>query len=120
MKIAPAFIFALLGSILELSTSAFACPRGTVFSAYQGNGLCLYAGKGLSVAAHCALTAGSCPKNMDRQQKGSDPEQCASVRTNVTPVAEANRVYYNCIALCKGSGTIVCPDNRQIKVGGKC
>jgi hypothetical protein len=122
--------------LLFAAPSAFACPPGTVFSAYKGNGVCLRKGEGNSVAYRCAKTAGSCPSYLVRRQKATDPknvywcpgraaapnceEQCAPLKTGVSPPAEAHRVYQNCKMGCRGGDEFMCPDGRMVKTGKKC
>lgn len=136
---------AILAGLLAFSTvlagvtDARACPPGTVFSAYKGNGLCLVKGEGKTVAAKCTtIIKGPCPKDMARKKKASDPdhvyccpkapatvtpncdEQCAPILTSVTPASEADRVCKNCRLGCMGSDKFMSPDGRMIKTGRKC
>jgi hypothetical protein len=70
-----AFLAGLLviWTVLIGQTIAFACPPGTVFSAYKGNGLCLFKGRGKSVAARCTTINGPCPKDMIRKKRTAIP-----------------------------------------------
>lgn len=140
MRLSRIAILAGLLAIPTLSigpTAAFACPPGTVFSAYKGNGLCLIRGQGKEVAAKCTTTKASCPSDMVRKKKNSDPDhvyccpttrgvtpncnaQCAPILTSVTPASEANRVYKNCRLGCMGKKEYLCPDGRMVKTGSNC
>lgn len=132
--------FALLTLLALPQGQAFACPPGTVFSARDGNGLCLKRGQGLTVAARCASikkNARECPAGWAFQSKASDRKnnyccptqaatavrscdlQCAPLLTSVTPQEEANRVHYNCMNLCAGSKMTLCPDGRFAS-DGRC
>ncbi len=51
------------------TTSARACPEGTVFSAYNGNGICAYVGQGAKVAVQCTQMVNSCPSGTSREHK---------------------------------------------------
>ncbi len=51
------------------ATSAHACPKGTVFSAYNGNGICAYAGQGATKAVQCTPMVNSCPSGTTREHK---------------------------------------------------
>jgi hypothetical protein len=125
---------------LIASASAFACPPQTVFSAYKGSGLCLFSGKGKLTAARCVQTNASCPEEMARHYKPSDPDhiyccatdvygvyaakcatsQCAQLLTAVSPPKEAVRVFRNCVIGCNGSHNFYCPDGRLVPNGTKC
>ena len=61
---------ALLFALVCLgATSAQACPQGTVFSAYAGNGICAYVGQGAKVAVQCTPMVNSCPSGTSREHK---------------------------------------------------
>jgi hypothetical protein len=61
---------ALLFALVCLgATSAHACPQGTVFSAYNGNGICAYIGQGATKAVQCTPMVNSCPPNTTREHK---------------------------------------------------
>jgi hypothetical protein len=61
---------ALLFALLCLgATSAHACPQGTVFSAYNGNGICAYAGQGATNAVQCTPMVNSCPPGTTHEHK---------------------------------------------------
>ncbi|MGD9915871.1 MAG: hypothetical protein AB7S80_17470 [Rhizobiaceae bacterium] len=124
-------------SVLFGSTAAFACPPGTVFSAYKGNGLCLYEGQGLKTAAWCSQKfSASCPSGSKQKKKASDknhvyccpteivPKQCGlscePLKTAIKPKSEANRVHFNCIQGCLGNPYFACPDGRMIPNGASC
>jgi len=51
----------LFGLVCLGATSAHACPAGTVFSAYNGNGICAYVGQGATKAVQCTKMVNSCP-----------------------------------------------------------
>jgi hypothetical protein len=73
MRIA-ALIGAAIVCLLVIATqSAYACPRGTVFSAYNGNGICAYIGQGAKKAVQCTLMVNSCLPGTTHEHKKSDP-----------------------------------------------
>lgn len=125
---------ALLGA-----ASAIACPRGTVFSAYGGRGICAIVGKGALAAAVCYRTKGKCPAGFDREHKASDPSyyccphempdtsaahcqaQCEPLLHAGMAPKEQTRVYNNCLVLCGDpNGTTECPDGHRVRVGDAC
>ncbi len=54
--------------------SAYACPPGTVFSAFNGRGICALIGQGARVGNVCFITrTGGCPAGFDFEHKNSDP-----------------------------------------------
>ena len=65
-----ALAFFLGGGLLYLgATSAHACPQGTVFSAYNGNGICAYAGQGETKAVQCTPMVNSCLPGTTHEHK---------------------------------------------------
>jgi hypothetical protein len=55
------------------SSTAGACPSGTVFSAYKGNGICAWSGEGKRAAVQCFIRkGGSCPSGTSTEHKASD------------------------------------------------
>jgi hypothetical protein len=61
---------ALLFALVCLgSTSVHACPPGTVFSAYNGNGICAYAGQGATAAVQCTKMVNSCLPGTTHEHK---------------------------------------------------
>ena len=121
-------------------TSARACPQGTVFSAFNGRGICAYAGEGARAAAICFATRGDCPSGFSLNHNNSDPtrsyccpvrignpsveickQRCGPLLTNVQPQAEAVRVYNNCMTGCGNpEGQVTCPSGRTVPVGTPC
>jgi len=120
---------------------AEACPPGTVFSAYQGRGICAFAGQGAKAAVLCFKTRDKkCPANFKFQHKASDAAndyccptaipvvsdaqcraQCEPLLKADLPVFERNRVYNNCFVLCRDpDGIVICPDGRRVKAGTPC
>jgi hypothetical protein len=69
-------VAALLGCALLViagAPAAQACPDGTVFSAYKGNGICVFSGEGLHKAVQCYVRkGGSCPSGTTTEHKNSD------------------------------------------------
>lgn len=61
---------------------ADACPPRTVFSARNGNGLCLVAGQGLTIAARCTVAKGACTAETQRRRSNNDPSRtcCCPIR----------------------------------------
>jgi hypothetical protein len=65
---------ATIACLLLIATpSAYACPEGTVFSAYKGNGICAYIGQGATKAVQCTKMVNSCPHGTTHEHKKSDP-----------------------------------------------
>jgi hypothetical protein len=64
---------AMVCLLLSATQSANACPEGTVFSAYKGNGICAFIGQGAKVAVQCYKADGKCPSGTTREKKKSDP-----------------------------------------------
>jgi hypothetical protein len=61
---------ALFFALLCLGANvAHACPRGTVFSAYNGHGICAYAGQGATKAVQCTHMVNSCPSGTTHEHK---------------------------------------------------
>jgi hypothetical protein len=52
-----------------------ACPPGTRFSAYQGNGICVILGQGAKAAAQCQVAGGPCPAGTSREHSNNDPSR---------------------------------------------
>lgn len=73
MRIAVSIGAAIVCLMLSAIESANACPEGTVFSAYKGNGICAYIGQGAKVAVQCYKATGKCPSGTTREKKKSDP-----------------------------------------------
>lgn len=118
-----------------------ACPEGTVFSAFNGRGICAKIGKGAEAAAICFVTrTGKCPDGFTFEHKNSDPthsyccpettdhpnefqcrQQCKPLLSSVHPQAEAERVYNNCVVGCfDPNGLITCRSGHQVSVGTPC
>ncbi len=58
--------------LLIATQGAYACPDGTVFSAYKGNGICAYIGQGATKAVQCTIMVNSCPSGTTHEHKKSD------------------------------------------------
>ncbi len=69
------------------ASSVQACPKGTVFSAYKGNGICAWIGKGAQAAVYCTIRKGSCPNGTTHEHKNSDKKNdyCCSKKTTGSP-----------------------------------
>jgi hypothetical protein len=123
------------------SSSSYACPPGTVFSAFNGRGICAFVGEGSLAAAICFKTKGrNCPAGFEFHHKASDPThdyccptqkadffskqceiQCRPLLESVQPTSEATRVYNNCVVGCGNpNGAITCPDGHLVQVGQAC
>ncbi len=78
MRIAALIGATIVCALLSATQSAHACPEGTVFSAYKGNGICAYIGEGAKVAVQCYPAKGKCPSGTTRERKksGSDAYCC--------------------------------------------
>jgi hypothetical protein len=84
MRIAG-LIAATIFCLLQIAPrSAYACPEGTVFSAYKGNGICAYIGQGAKKAVQCTIMVNSCPHGTTHEHKKSDPNDycCPTKITN--------------------------------------
>ena len=66
-------VLTILGTMAIAAAAADAWPPRTVFSARNGNGLCLVAGQGLTVAARCTVATGACPARTMRKGSNNDP-----------------------------------------------
>lgn len=47
-------------------------------------------------------------------------KQCSGLLVNVKPKAEGQRVFKNCMSLCQGHGSVICPDGKKYPIGSKC
>ena len=74
------------------ATLAHACPAGTVFSAYNGNGICAYVGQGATKAVQCTKMVNSCPSGTTHEHKtrGDTGDYCC-------PTTIANEQAINCV-----------------------
>ncbi|MFO1173029.1 MAG: hypothetical protein U1E49_18950 [Hyphomicrobiaceae bacterium] len=128
--------------VLIGATAAYACPPGTVFSAYKGKGKCMRYGEGNSPVATCYIKKGPCAQGWEAHKKNSDRKneyccptslpkyqpscesQCEPLHKSVTPPDEAERVYQNCILLCVGADYFYCPavngNYVKKKIGQSC
>ena len=86
--------------LLIATQSADACPAGTVFSAYNGNGICAFAGQGAKKAVQCAVMVGSCPSGTSREHKKSDPNDYCCPKTTT---ASKTCVWRGTAPFCEGS-----------------
>jgi hypothetical protein len=80
MRIAGLIGAAIVCLLLIATQSAYACPEGTVFSAYKGNGICAYAGQGATKAVQCTKMVNSCPPGTTHEHKtrGDTGDYCCS------------------------------------------
>lgn len=72
MRIAVLIGAAIVCLLLVATQSAYACPAGTSFSAYKGNGICVYDGQGATKAVQCTHMVNSCPHGTTHEHKHSD------------------------------------------------
>jgi hypothetical protein len=82
------FCAILLGAAVTLAAPAGACPAGTVFSAYKGNGICAWSGEGARAAVQCHIRkGGSCPGGTTTEHKNSDKKNyyCCPKQTKGGP-----------------------------------
>ena len=59
--------------VTQLATNAIACPPDTVFSAYNGNGICAIRGQGAKALVQCRSRNGACPPGNSREHSNNDP-----------------------------------------------
>ncbi len=71
MRIAVSIGATVVCLLLMAMQSAYACPEGTVFSAYNGNGICAYPGQGATKAVQCTKMVNSCPSGTTHEHKKS-------------------------------------------------
>jgi hypothetical protein len=72
----PGVMYLTLCTAAALSqSSAYACPPDTVFSAFNGRGICAKFGGGAQPVAICYVTRGSCPHGFTLEHKNSDPSR---------------------------------------------
>jgi hypothetical protein len=64
-----ALALCLVCLLLIATQSAYACPAGTVFSAYNGNGICAYIGQGATKAVQCTPMVNSCLPGTTHEHK---------------------------------------------------
>lgn len=98
---------ALIGSVvaclfLIAAQSAYACPPGTVFSAYKGNGMCVYIGQGATRAAQCMLMVKSCPSGTTREQKKSDRNNVYCCPRTIQDKQPTRCVWRGTAPICSG------------------
>ena len=123
---------------LIASSVASACPPNTVFSAFNGRGLCLIPGQGLTPVAECFLKKGACPAGFVVHNKHSDAanfyccptvvrdvrqceRDCRPLLQSIPEFKERMRVYRNCITGCNFGETLtVCDDGKVIHSKGQC
>ena len=88
--------------LLIATQSANACPKGTVFSAYNGNGICAYVGQGAKIAVQCTLMVNSCLHGTTHETKKGDPHDycCSDTIANEQPI---ECVWRGRAPLCNGS-----------------
>ena len=107
--------FALLAVFVGISQSdgvfispAYACPPGAVFSAFNGKGLCLRSGQGLSVMAECRLTAGggkkkSCSEFETLHNRNTDPANYYCCPSEKRAVLQTRCSVVGTAPFCSGS-----------------
>jgi hypothetical protein len=98
VKPSSKMLFAL--ATMATSATAYACPPGTVFSAYNGRGICAYIGQGAKAQSTCTIANGVCPPGTDRNHSGSDPNRdyCCQqgIRQGTGNEAECRVAYGSC------------------------
>jgi hypothetical protein len=67
------------------ATVAHACPPGTIFSAYNGNGICAYIGQGKKKAVQCSHMVNSCPAGTTHEHKKAVIPPIIAVRLSCKP-----------------------------------
>lgn len=110
MRIAV-LIGATIACLLLVATqSAYACPEGTVFSAYKGNGICAYRGQGATKAVQCYKMVNSCPSGTSQEKKKSDPNYYCCP-TTIQNKQSLRCVWRGTAPFCEGQ----CLDGEQYK-----
>jgi hypothetical protein len=95
--------WALLFALLCLgATTAHACPSGTVFSAYNGNGKCVFSGMGATKAVQCTIMVNSCPSGTTHEHKKSDPNHDYCCPKTVTEKKPETCVWRGTAPFCNG------------------
>ena len=84
------------------AVTAQACPSGSRFSGYNGNGICVYNGQGLATAVHCQIAGRLCPKGTTREHSGSDPNRSYCCPLYATEKKIETCVYRGTTPLCDG------------------
>ena len=102
MRIAVLIGAAIVCLLLIATQSAYACPEGTVFSAYNGNGICAYIGQGATVAVQCTKMVNSCPSGTTHEHKkqGDKGDYCCS--TTIAHEQGLNCAWVGTAPACEG------------------
>jgi hypothetical protein len=97
-----ALALCLVCLLLIATQSAYACPAGTVFSAYNGNAMCAYVGQGATAAVHCTKMVNSCPPGTTHEHKtrGDTGDYCCP--TKATEKKHETCVWRGTPPLCNG------------------
>jgi len=103
MRIAVLIGAAVVCLLLIATRSAYACPAGTIFSAYNGNGICAYKGQGATKAVQCTQMVNSCPHGTSHEHKkqGDTGNYCCS--TTITNHQSRTCVWRGTPPACDGS-----------------
>jgi hypothetical protein len=102
MRIAGLIGAAICCVLLIATQSAYACPEGTSFSAYKGNGICAYDGQGAKVAVQCTLMVNSCPHGTTHEHKHSDEAHDYCCSTKITNEQSKTCVWRGEAPACDG------------------
>ena len=97
---------ALLFALLSLcASSAQACPPGTIFSAYNGNGICVYAGQGAAKAVQCTKMVNSCLPGTTHEHKtrGDTGDYCCPDTIPKATAQHIECVWRGTAPACDGS-----------------
>jgi hypothetical protein len=103
MRIAVLIGSAIVCLLLIATQRAYACPEGTIFSAYNGNGICAYAGQGAKKAVQCTKMVNSCPSGTTHEHKtrGDTGDYCCS--KTITAGQSKTCVWRGTPPFCEGS-----------------
>lgn len=93
---------AIVCLFLFATHNAHACPEGTVFSAYKGNGMCVYIGQGATKAVQCSVMVNSCPSGTTREQKKSDRNNVYCCPRKIQKKQSESCVWRGSAPLCEG------------------
>ena len=89
--------------LLPIATQrAYACPPGTIFSAYKGNGICAYVGQGATKAVQCRAMVNSCPSGTTREQKKSYPKHVYCCPKTIANEQGKSCVWRGTAPFCEG------------------
>jgi hypothetical protein len=110
--------------LLVAATTALACPPGSRFSGYNGNGVCVYIGQGLATAVKCQTwPSRACPKGSTSEKSGSDPNHLYCCPTKATykrnPICVWRGTGPICVGDCEVGETVQARSDEGCTTGSK-